>query len=102
MKSYFESTFNSADATTAATVRAAETDLRSYITDIVLSVGTTMAVSILDSDNNIVVSPSYISANTTVPISLKSPIPLTEAKGIKVKASTSGNISVTITGYSED
>ena len=103
MKSFFQNTVNSANASsTAVVVRAAETDLTFHITDIIISVGSTISVTLLDDDGNIIMHPCYMLANTTTPISLNSPLVLTEAKGLKAKTSGSGNVSITITGYSED
>jgi len=88
-------TLNSADATTAVAVWTTDTDERFAIHAIVINVGTTMSVQLLDEAT--IINTYYFSANDFVDpiLNLRS-----AAKGndLKVKASTAGQISVLVTG----
>lgn len=97
----FQAIYNSADASTAASVKAATAAKSIYITDIVISVGSAMNVTMQDNAGTpiVAIEPLYMPANSVWSKTWKTPIKLATNVALMVKASTSGNISVTATGY---
>lgn len=97
----FQAIYNSADASTAASVKAATAAKSIYITDVVVSVGSAMNVTLQDNAGTpvVAVQPLYMPANSVWSKTFSTPIKLATNVALMVKASTSGNISVTVTGY---
>ena len=93
--------YNLADASTAAQVIAGVASTNIYLTDIIISVGSAMNVTIQDNTGTPVVAiePLYMPANSVFSKTFSVPIKIATGKDLNVKASTSGNISVTATGY---
>lgn len=97
----FLAIYNSSDASTAAQVKAATSAKSIYLTDIVISVDTAMNVKIQDDTGTpvIYIEPLYLPANSVWSKTFTTPIKWASNKPMMVKASVSGNISVTATGY---
>lgn len=70
-----------------------------YITDILISSSAVTVARLIDSDGTAVAGPFYLAANSSVSVSLITPIAVTAAKNLMVRASTSTNLSVAVNGY---
>lgn len=95
----FSTTFTTADATTAQTVKAATSGKSIYITDILFSSGTTMNFLLQDGDGTAIVYPVYTTANYPQKIDFSTPLKVTLSKALQIKTSAAGTITVTISGY---
>lgn len=95
---------NSADMTGAADVSPAPTaGQKIVITDVIISVGTAMALTLLEETSGTVVGgPYYLSANSTLPITPRSEWKLATAdRKLRADASAAGNITVETWTHSE-
>ena len=97
-KSY-STTTTSPDARVAQQIKAATSDQSIYITDLVISTSAAKWVQIEDGDGTVLMYPMYLAADTTKPISFSTPLQVTESKALNFKASVSGVVTVTTTGY---
>jgi hypothetical protein len=99
----FSATINSADATSATQVKAAAgASTYIYITDIIVSTDTAMNFKIQDDEGTpgVLIQSTYVAANGGFVANFATPIKQPTANAdIDVLASASGNISVTINGY---
>jgi hypothetical protein len=93
--------YNSADASTAAAVIAGVAATNIYVTDVAVSVGSALSVTLQDNTGTpiVAVEPLYLPANSVWSKTFKTPIKIATGKSLMVKASGAGNISVTATGY---
>ncbi|UCE06513.1 MAG: hypothetical protein JSW07_00275, partial [bacterium] len=102
---FWSATINSADASSATQIKAAGgASTRHYITSIIISCGAAMNVTIQDDAGtpNIAMENMYFAANggLALPFPPQTPIQMgADNQDIDVIASTSGNITVTLTGY---
>lgn len=98
----YQATVTSADAQSATQVKAAVTGESLHITDIVISTDTAMNIQIQDDSSSPVVlmEQLYMPANSVFSKSFTTALKATSGQDIDVIASASGNISVTISGYS--
>lgn len=97
----FQATYNSADASTRAQVKAATASKKIYLTDIVISTDTAMNIIIQDSTASavILIQKLYVPANSVFSKTFSTPLECSTGKDLEVLASASGNISVTASGY---
>ncbi len=100
---WFQATFTSADAQSAAPVKAKTAAKKIHVTDIIISVDTQMSVQ-LQSDNGspqIVMEGVYLSADGgfTKTFNPRFPLVVNTNEDLDVITSAAGNISVTVTGY---
>lgn len=97
----FNTTFTSADASTAATVKAATASKKIYITSVVLSSDAAINLKLQDNAGTpvVAVGPIYMAVNSTVPMNFSTPLQMATNVPLQVKASGAGNISVTVSGY---
>ncbi len=99
----FQATITSADATTATQVKAKTTAKKIHVTSLIISTDTAMNLQ-LQSDNGtpqVVMEQIYLAANGGMALTFpdKFPLVVDTNEDLDIKASVSGNISVTITGY---
>lgn len=95
----FDVTVTSPDATSAQVIRAATSGEIIYVTDVVISTSAAKNVRLEDTDGTAVMFPIYLGANGTFNHSFKTPLQLVEGKGLNYKASASGVVTVTVTGF---
>lgn len=97
----FTATFNSADASTRAQVKAASASKKIYVTGIIISSGAAISVKIQDSTTSAVIllQSIYMAANTTVTMNFSTPLECSTGKDLEVIASGAGNITVNVQGY---
>lgn len=97
----FQATFNSADATTRAQVKAGTSSKKIYVTDIEISIGTAMSVKIQDSTASAVIllQSLYMPANSVFSKTFATPLECSTAKDLEVIASVAGNVTVNAQGY---
>ncbi len=97
----FGETINSGNATTATLVVSGTEGKILHISDIIISVDTEMNVQLQDQDEKVLVEKLYLPANSVFSKSLRSPIHVTSGKGVYVKGSAVGNITVFLGGESK-
>ena len=95
----FDSTVYSNDASTARQVVAATSGSSIYITDVVISTDKAMSLKLQDSDGTAVMERVYLAANSTVSKTFATPLEVTEDKALNMLASVDGNVTVTVSGY---
>lgn len=97
----FQATINSADATSATTVKGATTSKSIYVTDIIISTDTIMSVKLQDNAGTPVVlmQSLYIDSYKPFEKHFETPILVANGNALNVIASVAGNISVTALGY---
>lgn len=99
----FQSTINSADATSATSVKAKTADKRIHILTLVVSTDTAMNIKFQDDAGTpaVLIQPLYFAANGGAVITFPPEAPLIVAtnQDLDVIASAAGNISVAVTGY---
>jgi len=99
----FQSTFTSADAQSAAPVKAKTADNKMYILSLVVSTDTEMNIQFQDDTGtpNVLIEQMYFAANGGAALSFppQAPLIVDTNKDFDVIASAAGNVSVTITGY---
>jgi hypothetical protein len=90
----------SADASGTVTVWTPATGKKFRITDLIISVGAALSVTLLDGTTTIGII--YMAANTVWSHSFQAPLESTTANNaFKIDTSGAGNISVTVLGYEE-
>lgn len=99
----FQATITSADASSATQVKAKTADKKMYILSVVISTDTEMSVQLQDDAGtpNVLMEQIYLAANGGMAMTFPDAAPLvvTTNQDLDVLASTSGNISVLVTGY---
>lgn len=97
----FNATITSADASTATQIYAKTAGKKIYVTDLTISVDTAMNVQIQDDTGTPVVlmEQMYFPANSIWSKSFITPLECSTNTDLDVITSTSGNISVTASGY---
>jgi hypothetical protein len=95
----FSTTFTTADATTAQTIKAATTGKSIYVTDILFSSGTTMTFLLQDSAGTAVMYPVYTTANYPEKFSFSTPLKVTVSLPLQIKTSAAGTVTATVSGY---
>ena len=102
MPQNFQATFTSANATSAAPVKAKTADRKMYILSLVVSVDTAMNVQFQDDTGpTVLIEGMYFAANGGAHLTWppEAPLVVNTNEDFDVLASASGNVSVTITGY---
>lgn len=102
MPQNFQATFTSADATSAAPVKAKTVDRKMYILSLVVSVDTAMNVQFQDDTGpTVLIEGMYFAANGGAHLTWppEAPLVVNTNEDFDVITSVAGNISVTITGY---
>lgn len=95
----FQATMNSSDASGSDTaVKTATASKRHYVSDLIISVGSAISVTVKDG-STIIGQPLYMAANTTVPVRLSTPYQLSVNSALNVRTSGAGTISVWANGY---
>jgi hypothetical protein len=95
----FQATVNSADASGAdQAVKAATASKRHYISDLIISVGSAISVTLKDGAT-IIGQPMYLAANTTIHLRLGTPLMGSINTAFNIRTSGAGNVSVTALGY---
>ena len=98
----FQATFTSADATSAAPVKAKTASRKMYILSLVVSTDTAMNIQFQDDTGpTVLIEQLYFAANGGAHLTWPADAPLVvnTNEDFDVIASAAGNISVTITGY---
>lgn len=95
----FQATFTSADATTAAIVKAKTAAKKIYITDLIISSASAINIQLQDDAPTVLMEQVYFPANSIFSKSFKTPLVVDTNKDLNVIASGAGAISVTVTGY---
>lgn len=99
----FQATITSSDAQSATQVKAKTAGQKIYILLLTVSTDTEMNIQFQDDAGtpNVLTEQMYFAANggAVIPFPRQAPLVVTTNQDFDVIASTSGNISVTITGY---
>lgn len=97
----YEAELETADATTAVTVKAAVSSKSIYITDISISTDTAGWVKIQDSAGSpaTIIAKKYLPANSVWSKTYVNPKQVVNGNAVKVLAQNAGNVSVDMNGY---
>lgn len=95
----FQATISSGNAVDDTVVKAATASSSIYVTDVVISVETALAVELKDETGTALMHPVYLGNTGSLVVSFKTPIMVAEGKALMMRASAAGDVSVTATGY---
>lgn len=96
--------FNNVDCSIAVEAEAAQANKQMCITELIISVAAEIDVQLLDTDDTVIMNWIYLNENGgfTKTWDPKTPLRNTDGKGLKVKASGAGGVTVHAEGYWKD
>lgn len=96
----FKTTITSADASSAVTVQSGTANQTMYVVDVIISVDTASNYQLQDEDDTAIMEQVYLAANGGLAKTFnKIPLEVSTGKDLEIVAGASGNVSVTVTGY---